>query len=121
MIGPMRLVFALLTTFCLLFQQVAVAATACLMEQPPAEMSASGHCEEMNPVSESAALCKSHCAPEQTVVPDTRSPQLPFVAMLPPRLDFDFAQAMPDPVMPSFSLVHRSDPPARIRYCRLLI
>lgn len=119
----MRLVFALLTTFCLLFQQVAVAATACVMGQPLASTPASGHCEEMAPVkaAESAALCKSHCAPELAVLNEAKWPPLPFVAMLPPKPDFHYEQVLPESGVPAFSPVHRSDPPARLRYCRLLI
>lgn len=121
MIAPMRLVFALLTTFCLLFQQMAVAATGCMMEMPSATTAVSGHCDEMAPVYESAALCKSHCAPEQAVLNKAEWPQVPFVAMFPPKPDFSLDQPLPEQGVPTFNPLHRSDPPARLRYCRLLI
>ena len=119
----MRLAFALLTTFCLLFQQVAVAASACMLDVPPAAV-ATAHedCAGMADMAKDApALCKSHCAPDLAVVPDYKWPPVHFVAMLPPALDLVFMSVLPDPGVPALPAVHRSDPPLRLRYCSLLI
>ncbi len=118
----MRLAFALLTTFCLLFQQVVVAASVCAMEVAPAATAAMpDHCAGMASPKESPTLCKSHCAPDLAVVPDYKWPPIHFVAMLPPAPDWLFVPTLPDPGTPAIPPVHRSDPPARLRYCSLLI
>ncbi|MEO7936455.1 MAG: hypothetical protein ABIR27_09350 [Dokdonella sp.] len=118
----MRLALALLTTFCLLFQQAAVAASACFMDSAPMNaLSMPDHCVGMDMAKDSPMLCKGHCAPDLAVVPDTKWPPVHYVAMLPPPLDLLFVQDLPDPGMPAITPVHRSDPPPRLRYCRLLI
>jgi hypothetical protein len=118
----MRLVSALLITFCLLFQQVVVAATVCDMASMPAIGAAmSDHCAGMKMAKESPGLCRSHCAPDLVVMPDYKWPPIHFVAMLPPPLDLLFEQPLADPGVPKLVAVHRSDPPPRLRYCRLLI
>ncbi len=122
MMAPMRIALALLTTFCLLFQQVAVATSACFMDSAPmSALSMSDHCVGMDMAKHSPMLCKSHCAPDLTVVPVYKWPPVHFVAMLPPPLDLLFVQDLPDSGMPVITPVHRSDPPPRLRYCRLLI
>lgn len=118
----MRLALALLTTFCLLFQQTVVAASVCAMSEAPAASAAmSDHCVGMDMAKESPTLCKSHCAPDLAVVPDYKWPPINFVAMLPPAVDLLFVAALPDPGAPTIPPVHRSDPPARLRFCSLLI
>jgi hypothetical protein len=118
----MRLISALLITFCLLFQQTVVAATACDMSEAPARVAAmSDHCAGMKMAKESPGLCRSHCAPDLAVVPDYKWPPVHYVAMSPPPLDLLFVQQLPDPGAPKLVELHRSDPPPRLRYCRLLI
>ncbi|HET9034352.1 MAG TPA: hypothetical protein VFN25_15790 [Dokdonella sp.] len=118
----MRFLFALLTTFCLLFQQTVVVASACVMETMPANAAAMlDHCAGMDMATESPTLCKGHCAPDLVVLPDCKSPTVHFVAMSPPPLDLLLVSALPDPVVPAIRPVHGSDPPPRLRYCRLLI
>lgn len=118
----MRLIFALLTTFCLLFQQSVVAASACVMEAAPANAEAMlDHCAGMDMAKLSPALCKSHCSPDLAVVPDYKWPPVHYVAMAPPPMDLLFVPVLPDPDIPAITPVHRSDPPPRLRYCRLLI
>lgn len=118
----MRFILALLTTFCLLFQQTVVAASFCAMDMAPAANAAMpDHCAGMATPKESPALCKSHCAPDLAVVPDYKWPPIHFVAMLAPSPDWLFAPVLPDPGIPAIPVVHRSDPPARLRFCSLLI
>ena len=118
----MRLALVLLTTFCLLFQQVAVATSACLMDLAPlSAVSMPEHCAGLDMAHDSPMLCGSHCAPDMAVVPDYKWPSVHFVAMPPPSLDLLFVRDFPDPGMPAITPVHRSDPPPRLRYCRLLI
>ena len=118
----MRFVLTLLTTFCLLFQQVVVAASVCAMEAAPVAAAAMpDHCAGMASPKESPALCKGHCAPELAVVPDYKWPQIHFVAMLAPSPEWLFVPSLPDPGTPAIPPVHRSDPPARLRFCSLLI
>ncbi len=118
----MRFALALLTTFCLLFQQTVVAASFCAMDMVPAAPAAMpDHCADKVTPMESPTLCKSHCAPDLAVVPDCKWPPVHFVAMLPPALDLLFVPVLPDPGTPTIPPVHRSDPPARLRFCSLLI
>jgi hypothetical protein len=118
----MRLAVALLTTLCLLLQQASVAASACFMDSAPMNsVSMSDHCAGMDMAKDSPTLCKGHCAPDLAVMPDYPWPPVDFVAMLPPTLDLLFVEDLPDPGVPAITPVHRSDPPPRLRYCRLLI
>ena len=118
----MRLAFALLTTFCLLFQQTVVAASVCAMDAMPSNAAAMlDHCAGMDMPIDSPTLCKSHCAPELALVPDYKWPTVHFVAMWPSPLDLLLAPVLPDTDVLALTPVHRSDPPARLRYCRLLI
>ena len=119
----MRLAFALLTTFCLLFQQVAVAASACMLDVAPAAVSAAHeHCASTGDMAkDTPALCKAHCAPDLAMVADYKWPPVDFVAILPPAVDLLFVPVLPDPGVPALPAVHRSDPPLRLRYCSLLI
>ncbi len=118
----MRLAFALLTAFCLLFQQTVVAASACAMDAMPTNAAAmSDHCVGMNMRTNSPALCKSHCAPDLAAMPDYKWPTVHIVAISPSPLDLLLVPALTDPGAPAITPVHRSDPPPRLRYCRLLI
>jgi hypothetical protein len=119
----MRLVLALLITFCLLFQQAVVAATVCDMSAAPAARvtAMSDHCAGMDMARDWPGVCRSHCAPDLAVVPDYTWPQLHFVAMAPPSIDLLSRWSFADPGVPKLVAVHRSDPPPRLRYCRLLI
>lgn len=118
----MRLVLAVLTAFCLLFQQAAVAASSCVMDgsrSAPTRMS--DDCAGMDMAKDAPALCRSHCVPDAGLVPDTRYPPLDFVLLPAPALDLRVVRIRPDRSVPAITPVHRSDPPARLRFCRLLI
>ena len=116
----MRLVFALVAVFCLLFQQVAVAMAPCMPEDMRASTQMSAHdCEGMPLAKASPGLCKAHCAPEPLAVPDCKWPLVP--ALLAPAHVPDF-ERVPERLLPaSLPAVQRSDPPLRLRYCSLQI
>ncbi|HMM67068.1 MAG TPA: hypothetical protein PKC03_09020 [Dokdonella sp.] len=118
----MRLALALLTTFCLLFQQAAVAASACVMDGSRAgSTSMSEACAGMDMARDAPALCRSHCVPDVGFVPDTRFPPLDFILLPTPSLALLVVRDPPGRAAPAITPVHRSDPPARLRFCRLLI
>ena len=114
---------ALVVILCLLFQQLALAAYACPMEQMPAEMSAMAvRCADMGmPRDEdNPALCAKHCAPDVTTAADEARLSVP--ALLPP---LAFAPVLATPVahvaVQAETPIGGSDPPPRLRFCSLLI
>jgi hypothetical protein len=119
-----RLRVALVVIACLLFQQLALAAYACPMEQrPPAMTAMAEHCAEMGmqQAEDNPALCTKHCAPDVSTAADHAKLSVPAL-MLPPQM---FARVSAAPVthivLQSGIPIARSDPPPRLRYCSLLI
>jgi len=119
-----RLRIALVVILCLLFQQVALAAYACPMEQAPPKMTAMAeHCAEMGmqPDQDNPTLCAKHCAPDFSTLTDHAKVSVPAL-MLPP---VAFAPLLATPVtyvaMQAEIPIARSDPPPRLRFCSLLI
>jgi len=117
-----RIRIALLTIFCLLFQQMAVAAYVCTLEAGPGSAVRVADCHQ--PVPERTELpdpvCAKHCAPDTATSAEARVLSVP-AAVLPPLLhlpvlvgpggdEVRLADASPAP-----------DPPPRLRYARLLI
>lgn len=108
---------------CLLFQQVAVAAYLCPLEQPAPAPAMSGcagmgmetHLDPGNP-----ALCAKHCVPDVPLATDAATPSVPPLAMAPA----PFAPVLAPPVRGTRCddvPISRSDPPPRVRFCSLLI
>jgi hypothetical protein len=120
-----RLRIVLVTIFCLLFQQAALAAYLCPIEQMPAQMPAMAeHCAGMGMAQAKAnpALCDKHCNPDHQLLTDAGKLTVPPLA-LPASV---FAPALVQAVsttgtMPVEVPIARSDPPPRLRYCSLLI
>ena len=119
-----RLRIALVVILCLLFQQVALAAYACPMEQMPPEMTAMAeHCAEMGmqPDQDNPTLCSKHCSPDFSTLTDHVKVSVPAL-MLPP---VAFAPVLVTPVthvaVQAEIPIARSDPPPRLRFCSLLI
>lgn len=119
-----RLRIALVVILCLLFQQVALAAYACPLEQRPPEVTAMAeHCAEMGmqQAQDNQALCAKHCAPDLTTAADHVQLSVPAL-MLPP---VAFAPVLATPVthvaVQAEIPIARSDPPPRLRFCSLLI
>lgn len=118
-----RLRIAFLAIVCLLFQQTALAAYLCPMEQMPAETSAMSNCAgmDMGQQQDNPALCEKHCSPDHSVAADAVKLTVPPLT-LPPLL---LAAMDVQPVVPvadhADGLLARSDPPPRLRFCSLLI
>ena len=119
-----RLRIALLAIVCLLFQQAALAAYLCPMEQMPPEMAVMAeHCAEMGMLQakDNPALCAKHCAPDLSTAADHAKLSVP--ALMPPPLAFAPVLVTPAThvTLQSEIPIARSDPPPRLRYCSLLI
>ena len=119
-----RLRIALVVILCLLFQQLALAAYACPMEQMPPQMEAMAeHCAEMGmqQAQDNPALCAKHCSPDFSTPADHAKLSVPAL-MLPP---VAFAPVLATPVthvaVQAEIPIARSDPPPRLRFCSLLI
>lgn len=122
--GHHRFRIALVVILCLLFQQLALAAYACPMEQMPPEMTAMAeHCAEMGmpPAKDNPALCAKHCAPDMTTAADHAKLSVPALMLAP----LAFAPVLATPAthvaVQADTPITRSDPPPRLRFCSLLI
>jgi hypothetical protein len=116
----------LVVIYCLLFQQMALAAYACSTEQVPVQAQAQamgGHCAEMvmQQTQDNPALCAKHCAPDQATAADQVKLSVPAL-LLPPQF---FAPVLMTPVahvaVQADAPAEQSQPPPRLRYCSLLI
>ena len=113
-----------MVVFCLLFQQVALAAYLCPQESAPTEVATmAGHCADMDmeQVLENPALCDKHCNPDRVLVADAAKLSVPPIALPPANL------ALVD-MVPSANATFREDvpsvraqPPPRLLFCTLLI
>jgi hypothetical protein len=119
-----RLRIAVLVIFCLLFQQAALAAYLCPMEQMPAETSAMAeHCAAMGmeQSQDNPALCQKHCTPDISVAADHASPSVPALALAPLAYALVVAQPVSHVTVQAEVPIAPSDPPPRLRFCSLLI
>jgi hypothetical protein len=119
-----RLQIAVLAIVCLLFQQAALAAYLCPIEQMPAEtMAMSEHCAEMGMAQQqdNPALCQKHCNPDHSFAPDTVKLSVPPLALPPPALTSVDVQPVSRVAIQTDVPIARSDPPPRLRFCSLLI
>jgi hypothetical protein len=119
-----RIRLALVVILCLLFQQMALAAYACPIEQMPPDMAAMAkHCAGMGmqQAQDNPALCAKHCAPDLATVADHVQLSVPALMLPPP----GFAPVLVTPVthvaVKAVVPIALSDPPPRLRYCSLLI
>ena len=121
-----------LVMFCLLFQQLAMAAYVCTLPTQPTAMAMTGACADMAmaaaPASHAPSMhaadprCAEHCADHTSAVPDARVPTLPplllpadWPALTATMTDRPERVALPDPTL------LRPDPPPSLRFCTLLI
>jgi hypothetical protein len=119
-----RLRIVLLTVFCLLFQQVALAAYLCPIEQMPAQMPAmTEHCAgmAMAQIKADPALCDKHCNPDHQLLTDAGKLTVPPLALPASAFAPVFVPSVAVVGMPDDVPIARSDPPPRLRYCSLLI
>ena len=123
-----------LLTACLLLQQLAMSALACTMPLVPVEAASMSMSMSANmppdchaamaaehPAPASDPLCEKHCSPDPTsastpsmppVLPLALPPLLHALVLVPAARICDYG---------SGEVFARSDPPTRLRYCRLLI
>ena len=119
-----RFKVALAMVFCLLFQQAALAAYLCPLQQMPAETSAMAqHCAEMGmaQAQDNPALCQKHCAPDVLVPADHAPPVVPALALAPLMHALVLAQPISHVTVQAEVPHAPSDPPPRLRFCSLLI
>ena len=114
----------LLLVLSLLFQQVAMAAYACPLEQRPQRMEAMHeHCAGMGmqQARDNPALCAKHCAPDLSTAADHVPLTVPASLLpptgLPPVLQAQVQHGVARAAVP----IAQSDPPPRLRFCSLLI
>lgn len=119
-----RLRIALAVILCLLFQQLALAAYACPMEQMPPELEAMvEHCAEMGmeQARDNPGLCEKHCNPDHSIAADAAKLSVPPLALAPVTMTPVFVQPVSHTALQADVPIARSDPPPRLRFCSLLI
>jgi hypothetical protein len=117
-----RFKIVLAMVFCLLFQQAALAAYLCPLEQPAETSAMAEHCAEMGmgQAQDNPGLCQKLCAPDILVTADRTSPTVPALALAPPMHALDLQPISHITVLAEVPIAP-SDPPARLRFCSLLI
>lgn len=120
----LRLRFTWLALLALLFQQFALAAYACpIAEVPPEPTMRMAGCEGMAmPDPEAPVLCDQHCQRDHITNPDSKTPQVPPLALTP--LHFALTAALLPAVQAQYYEdvpICRSDPSPAQRFCSLQI
>ena len=127
-----RLRIALCVVLGLLFQQLAVAAYACPLDQVPAALEAmSERCADMDmdvgivmdmaSAQDNPALCEAHCAPDVYTPADHATLSVPALALPLPGFAPVLATAAGQIAVQAEIPFARSDPPPRLLFCSLLI
>ena len=117
--------------FCLLFQQLAMAAYVCTLPISPSDMVMTGDCAAMGMASQAKASlphqspdarCADHCAGNATSAHDVRLPAVPplLLPLTSPSLLGTIVHAPDQAPLPDVAL-HRPEPPPALRFCSLLI
>ena len=117
-----RIIIALVLS--LLFQQVAMAAYACPLEQRPQRMEAMPeHCAgmDMRQARDNPALCAKHCAPDLSTAADHVPLTVPASLLPPTGLAPALLAPMHHGVARALVPIAQSGPPPRLRFCSLLI
>jgi len=127
-----RVLWTGIVLFCLLFQQLAMAAYACTLLTAPTSVVMTGDCAGMGkgsttnaPTSHHASKdprCAEHCAGNTASAHDANVPTVPplLLASVSPTLLGTIAQAPDQVALPNMAL-HRPEPPPTLRFCTLLI
>lgn len=119
-----RLIKTLVLIASLLFQQVAMAAFVCTIPQMQvASAIIAKDCAGMKsaPAQPPDAVCQKHCAPDPTSADTSSNPTVPPLTLPPLMHALARVPAMHACAYESAEVFARSDPPTRLRYCRLLI
>jgi hypothetical protein len=117
--------------FCLLFQQLAMAAYVCTLPTQPTGTVMSGACADMamDASADHAATahaadprCAEHCADHTSATTDARLPMVPPLLMAAdwPALTTTLTDRPERVALPDPSLL-RPEPPPSLRFCSLLI
>lgn len=117
-----RLLCIGLALFCLLFQQVAMAAYACAADAG-GSMLTRGDCAQMHdtPGHAKDPRCNEHCADRAASSSTAQVPSLPAsILAMPPVLEGSIARAPEHQPLPDPTFL-RPDPPPTLRFCSLLI
>lgn len=127
-----RVLWTGIVLFCLLFQQLAMAAYVCTLPTAPTDIVMTGDCAGMDmssaaetptsPHTSTDPRCAEHCAGTTVSVHEASLPTVPplLLASASPTLLGTVAQASDQVALPNTAL-HRSDPPPTLRFCSLLI
>lgn len=126
-----RVLWTGIVLFCLLFQQLAMAAYVCTLPTKPADTMMTGDCATMGMTSSAKgsfqhqsmdARCAEHCAGNATSAHDVRLPAVPplLLPLASPTLLGTIVHAPDQAVLPDIAL-HPPEPPPTLRFCTLLI
>lgn len=126
-----RVLWSAAVLFCLLFQQLAMAAYVCTLPARPADTVMTGDCAAMGmgsagkttvPHQSPDARCAEHCAGNATSAHDVRLPAVPplLLPMASPTLLGSIVHTPEQARLPDIAL-RRPEPPPTLRFCSLLI
>lgn len=127
-----RVLWTGVALFCLVFQQLVMAAYACTLPIVPTNVAMTGHCADMGMVSTAKMpashqhgvdpRCAEHCAGTTVSTHDASLPTIPplLLASVSPTLSGTIAHVVVRTTLPNIAL-HRPDPPPTLRFCSLLI
>ncbi len=127
-----RVLWTGIVLFCLLFQQLAMAAYACTLPTAPTNIVMTGDCAGMAmsptapaPTSHHMSTdprCAQHCAGNTMSAHDASPPTVPPLLLVSasPAVLGTIVLAPEQVALPSTAL-HRPDPPPTLRFCSLLI
>ncbi|MET3651234.1 hypothetical protein [Dyella japonica] len=126
-----RVLWTGVVLFCLLFQQLAMAAYVCTLPTRPADTVMTGDCASMGMTAAAKASfqhqnpdarCAEHCAGDAASAHDVRLPSVPALLLPPasPTLMGTIMHAPDQAPLPDVAL-HRPEPPPTLRFCSLLI
>jgi hypothetical protein len=127
-----RVLLTGIVLFCLLFQQLAMAAYACTLPAVPTNIGMTSDCASMGMGSTAKAptshhlgtdpRCTEHCAGNTASAHDASLPTVPplLLTSVSPTLLGTIAQEADQAALPDTAL-HRPDPPPTLRFCSLLI
>ena len=120
----LRIRLLLVALACLLSQQAAMAAHACMATRAPAQpVPMAQHCasQPTDEMPDTASLCIKHCTPDEATSGGPAGLSVP--ALLLPPVRFEVMAPVAGTGLFAWREVPlaRSDPPLRLRYCTLLI
>lgn len=118
-----RSYLAVLTVLCLLFQQMALAAYACPLDEVPPGSAAGPEChpDPAGPATAASPLCQKHCAPDATTGAEARTAGVPALALPPPVFPPIALRELRSSLAPARPRGEAWPPPPALASIRLLI